>query len=46
VITKAIRASAPAQINIPRDFWTRVIDIELPQIVTFERPAGGAEAIA
>lgn len=46
VIGKAIRGSAPAQINIPRDFWTQVIDIELPQLVTFERPAGGAAAIA
>ena len=46
VIMKAKRASAPAQINIPRDFWTQVIDIELPAIVDFERPAGGAEAIA
>jgi sulfoacetaldehyde acetyltransferase len=46
VIAKAIRGSAPAQINVPRDFWTQVIDIELPQIVSFERPAGGASAIA
>ena len=46
VISKAKRASAPAQINVPRDFWTQVIDIELPQIVPFERPAGGAKAIA
>jgi sulfoacetaldehyde acetyltransferase len=46
VIEKAIRGSAPAQINIPRDFWTQVIDIELPQIVRLERPAGGAAAIA
>jgi sulfoacetaldehyde acetyltransferase len=46
VILKAKRASAPAQINIPRDFWTQVIDIELPAIVDFERPAGGADAIA
>jgi sulfoacetaldehyde acetyltransferase len=46
VIEKAIRGSAPAQINVPRDFWTQVIDIELPQIVRLERPAGGAEAIA
>ncbi len=45
VIEKAIRGSAPAQINVPRDFWTQVIDIELPQIVRLERPAGGAEAI-
>jgi sulfoacetaldehyde acetyltransferase len=46
VILKARRLSAPAQINVPRDFWTQVIDIELPKIVAFERPAGGAEAIA
>jgi len=46
VIEKAIRASAPAQINVPRDFWTQVIDIELPQIVRLERPAGGTAAIA
>ena len=46
VIEKAIRGSAPAQINVPRDFWTHVIDIELPQIVRLERPAGGEEAIA
>lgn len=45
VIEKAIRGSAPAQINVPRDFWTQVIDIEMPQIVRLERPAGGAEAI-
>ena len=46
VIEKARRGSAPAQINVPRDFWTREIDIDLPQIVRFERPAGGPEAIA
>ncbi len=46
VILKARRMSAPAQINIPRDFWTQVIDITLPEPVEFERPAGGAAAIA
>ncbi len=46
VIEKARRASAPAQINVPRDFWTQVIDIELPQIIEFERPDGGDAAIA
>ncbi|MDW4548716.1 sulfoacetaldehyde acetyltransferase [Defluviimonas sp. D31] len=46
VILNARRASAPAQINVPRDFWTQVIDIELPQIVEFERPAGGYEALS
>jgi len=46
VILKAWRGSAPAQINVPRDFWTQVVDIELPQIVRFERPSGGKAAIA
>ena len=46
VILQAKRASAPAQINIPRDYWTQVIDIELPAIVEFERPSGGDDAIA
>jgi sulfoacetaldehyde acetyltransferase len=46
VIEKAWRGSAPAQINVPRDYWTQVIDIELPQIVRLERPAGGKRAIA
>jgi len=46
VILKAKRASAPAQINVPRDFWTQVIDITLPKIVEFERPSGGEDAIA
>ena len=41
VIMQAWRNSAPAQINIPRDFWTQVIDVDLPQVVAFERPAGG-----
>lgn len=45
VILKAFRGSAPAQINIPRDYWTQVIDIELPQMVEFERPSGGRNAI-
>ncbi len=45
VIEKAIRGSAPAQINVPRDYWTQVIDIELPPIVRLERQAGGVDAI-
>ena len=45
VIINARRASAPAQINVPRDYWTQVIDIELPRIVEFERPNGGDEAL-
>ncbi|HEV7310393.1 sulfoacetaldehyde acetyltransferase [Ensifer sp.] len=46
VIEKAWRGCAPAQINIPRDYWTQVIDVDLPSIVRFERPAGGPQAIA
>ena len=46
VILKSKRGSAPAQINVPRDFWTQVIDIELPSIIEFERPSGGSTAIS
>ena len=46
VIEKAIRGSAPAQMNVPRDFWTQVIDVDLPQIVRLERSGGGTQAIA
>ena len=46
VILNAKRASAPAQINVPRDYWTQVIDIDLPLVVEFERPAGGEVALA
>jgi sulfoacetaldehyde acetyltransferase len=46
VILQAKRCSAPAQINVPRDFWTQVIEVELPAVVDFERPAGGEEAVA
>ena len=45
VILNARRASAPAQINMPRDFWTQVIDIDLPRVVEFERPSGGEAAL-
>ncbi|MEM6974537.1 MAG: sulfoacetaldehyde acetyltransferase [Pseudomonadota bacterium] len=45
VITKAHRGSAPAQINVPRDMWTQVIDIELPQIVDLGHPPGSADGI-
>ena len=45
VILNARRMSAPAQINMPRDYWTQVIDIDLPEMVTFERPGGGEEAV-
>ena len=45
VILQAKRASAPAQINLPRDYWTQVIDIEIPEVVEFERPSGGEKAL-
>ena len=45
VILQAKRASAPAQINVPRDFWTQVVDIDLPEMVEFERPSGGDTAL-
>ena len=45
VIIQAKRASAPAQINMPRDFWTQVIDIEIPEVLEFERPGGGETAL-
>jgi len=46
VIQEAWRGSAPAQINIPRDMWNQVIDIELPQMIRLERSPGGRQAIA
>jgi sulfoacetaldehyde acetyltransferase len=45
VITNAHRFSAPCQINVPRDYWTQVIDVDLPEIISFERPAGGTKAV-
>ena len=45
VIQRAHQFSAPAQINVPRNFWTQIIDIDLPQIVKLERPSGGPAAI-
>ena len=45
VILNAKRMSAPAQINMPRDYWTQVIDIDLPEMVTFELPRGGETAL-
>ncbi|WP_440919706.1 sulfoacetaldehyde acetyltransferase [Candidatus Pelagibacter sp.] len=46
VIEKAIRGSAPAQINVPRDYWCQVIDIDLPPIVRLERQGGGNDAVS
>jgi len=38
--------SAPAQINIPRDMFTQIVDIDLPNMIDFQLPAGGEMAIA
>ena len=46
VIMNAKRASAPAQINVPRDFFTLVIDIDLPAVVEIELPSGGTAAVS
>jgi sulfoacetaldehyde acetyltransferase len=45
VIEQAWRRSAPAQINIPRDMWTQVIDVELPQTINLKHPRGDLDAI-
>ncbi len=45
VISKAKLTSAPAQINVPRDFWTQVIDIEIPDPIEFERSSGGENSV-
>ncbi len=46
VISQAKRLSGPAQINIPRDFWTQVVDIEIPDPIEFERSSGGENSVA
>lgn len=46
VIEKAIRSSAPAQINIPRDVWCKMVEIELPTRMALERSSGGRNSIA
>ncbi|SFS01408.1 sulfoacetaldehyde acetyltransferase [Yoonia litorea] len=46
VIAKAKRLSGPAQLNIPRDFWTQVIDVEIPDPIEFEASPGGESSIA
>ena len=46
VIAQAKRASAPAQLNIPRDMWTQVIDVDLPDPIEFEISSGGVDSVA
>ncbi|MDD9719938.1 sulfoacetaldehyde acetyltransferase [Sulfitobacter sp. PR48] len=45
VIAKAKRLSGPAQLNIPRDFWTQVVDIEIPEPMEFEHSPGGEGSV-
>ena len=45
VIAKARRMSGPAQLNIPRDFWTQVIDIDIPEPIEFEQSSGGENSV-
>ncbi|QFT91268.1 Sulfoacetaldehyde acetyltransferase [Roseovarius sp. THAF9] len=46
VISQAKRLCGPAQINIPRDFWTQVVDIEIPSAIEFEVSPGGSNSVA
>jgi sulfoacetaldehyde acetyltransferase len=46
VIANAHRFSAPAQINVPRDMFTQIVDINLPTMIDFELPSGGEMAVA
>jgi sulfoacetaldehyde acetyltransferase len=46
VISQAKRLSGPAQLNIPRDMWTQVIDIEIPEPIEFEASPGGENSVA
>jgi len=46
VIAQAKRLSGPAQLNIPRDFWTQVIDVEITDPIEFERSPGGTNSVA
>ena len=45
VISQAKRLSGPAQLNIPRDFWTQVVDIEIPDPIEFEASSGGENSV-
>ena len=46
VISQAKRLCGPAQLNIPRDFWTQVVDIEIPDPIEFESSPGGTNSVA
>ena len=46
VIAQAKRQSAPAQLNIPRDMWTKIVDIEIPEPIEFEHSSGGGKSVS
>ncbi len=46
VISQAKRLSGPAQINIPRDYWTQIVDITIPEPIEFETSPGGTNSVA
>ncbi len=46
VISQAKRLCGPAQLNIPRDFWTQVVDIDIPDPIEFEASSGGSNSVA
>jgi len=46
VISQAKRLCGPAQLNIPRDFWTQIVDIEIPDPIEFEASPGGENSVA
>ena len=46
VISQAHRLSAPAQLNLPRDYFTVEVDIEIPEPLVLETPAGGEQAVS
>ncbi|MGR3714422.1 MAG: sulfoacetaldehyde acetyltransferase [Shimia sp.] len=46
VIAQAKRLCGPAQINIPRDFWTQVVDLDIPDPIEFEASSGGTNSVA
>ncbi len=45
VISQAKRLSGPAQLNIPRDYWTQVVDIDIPDPIEFEASPGGSRSV-
>ncbi|MEM6897232.1 MAG: sulfoacetaldehyde acetyltransferase [Pseudomonadota bacterium] len=45
VISKAKRLSGPAQLNIPRDMWTQIVDVDIPEPIEFEHSPGGENSI-